>query len=303
MDSRRFSWGKALALAAPVTAAAVAWRYLVRSFRPPNSELAALHGLDLVRGPKRVLAITAHPDDLEIVAGGTLRLMSLAGSTIDVAVLTDGGRQDNARHDLGHVRQFEQDHAAAILGYARVHHLGLKDLSLSRIPELEDKIAAVWSRVKPQVALAFDPSFPEPYMVHPDHLAGGRAALNLARGDLGRDVLVFFYGTRETRVVVDITPVMHDKVQAVLCHRSQLRAPAVLYGLAVRVYGRLRGRPAQMPYAEGFRALELPQLTQRAMRARWPEARQAAQVQELELGSHGKTARPAPAPPTCRNQD
>lgn len=271
MARRRFGWVQVLAVAAPATAAALAWRRLMRSFRPPNSELAVLQGLELVRGRKRVLAVTAHPDDLEIVAGGTLRLMGLAGSTIDVAVLTGGGHQDNSRDDLGQVRQFEQDHAATILGYTRVHHLGLRDLSLSRLPDLEAALGQVWSRVEPEVVLAFDPSFPEPYMVHPDHLAGGRAVLNLARGDLGRGVAVYFYGTRETRVVVDIHPVLSDKVQAVLSHRSQLKAPAVFYRAATRLYARLRGLPAQLPYAEGFRALELPGLSSRVSRAQWPE--------------------------------
>jgi LmbE family N-acetylglucosaminyl deacetylase len=284
-----------VAVAAPATAAALAWRHLMRGFRPPNSELAVLHGLELVRGRKRVLVVTAHPDDLEIVAGGTLRLMGLAGSSIDVAVLTDGGQQDNAREDLGQVRQFEQDHAAAILGYTRVHHLGLRDLSLSRLPEVEAALRRVWSRLKPEVVLAFDPSFPEPYMIHPDHLAGGRAVLNIARSDLGRGVGVYFYGTRETRVIVDIHPVLSDKVQAVLSHRSQLKAPPALYRAATRLYGRLRGMPAQLPYAEGFRALELPRLSARVSRARWPEVAPDGQKSAVLDGAQDPAQDPARA--------
>jgi len=54
MGRRRFGWVQFVAVAAPATAAALAWRHLMRGFRPPNSELAVLHGLELVRGRKRV---------------------------------------------------------------------------------------------------------------------------------------------------------------------------------------------------------------------------------------------------------
>lgn len=252
---------------APFALGWLGWRRLERGFRPANAELALFEGLELVRGPKRVLAVTAHPDDLEALAGGTLRLMALSGSEIHVAVLSDGRQQSNWRSNLGQIRKLEEEHAANILGYSRVHYLGFRDLSLSRIPELGPALESLWDNVKPEVLFTFDPSFPEPYIVHPDHLTAGRIVLDIVR--TRPDVAVYFYGTSDTSVIVDISPVIHDKSQAVLAHRSQLQAPPAVYSLLMRVYAWLRGRPVQLKSAEGFRVLSLENLTARSSRGQW----------------------------------
>jgi LmbE family N-acetylglucosaminyl deacetylase len=245
------------------------WRHLIRSFRPANGELAVLQGLQLIRGARRVLAVTAHADDLEAVAGGTLRLMALAGSRIDVAVLSDGQQQNNRRSNLAQIRAMEERHAGLILGYRKLHFLGFRDLALSRVERLECRLRQVWESVRPDVVFSFDPSFPEPYLLHPDHLTAGRIVLNLSRRALGQVASVYFYGTRDTNVVVNVTPVIEDKVQAVLAHRSQLQTHPALYSLLIRLYGRLRGRAMQLQYAEGFRALSLPDLAAHSLHGQW----------------------------------
>lgn len=242
---------------------------LARALRPANPELALLLGRGLVRGARRVLAVTAHSDDLEATAAGTLRLMALAGSEIHVAVLSDGRQQANRRSNLGEIRRLEEQHAATILGYTRVHPLGFRDLSLSRATEVEPRLRDLWREIRPEVVFSFDPSFPEPYLVHPDHLTAGRVVLNIARTDLGRDVEIYFYATRDTNVVVDIGPVIHDKIESVVAHRSQLKGPRFIYTMLIRAYGRLRGLSTEMAYAEGFRALSLPDLKDPAMEGRW----------------------------------
>ena len=236
-------------------------------YRPASAEIALLEGLELVRGAKRVLAVTAHPDDLEALAGGTLRLMALAGSQVHVAVLSDGRQQDNSRSNLGQIRSLEEMHAANIIGYAQVHELGFRDLSLSRISDIEQRLAELWEDVRPEVVLAFDPGFPEPYITHPDHLVTGRTVINLARS--GKEAAIYLYGTRDTSVVVDITPVLEDKVQSVLAHRSQLKTFPAFYGVLVRVYARMRGIPADVRYAEGFRMLDLKGLTRISSYGQW----------------------------------
>ncbi|MDQ7793810.1 MAG: PIG-L deacetylase family protein [bacterium] len=245
----------------------------MRRFRPVNPELALFEGRHLVRGARRVLAVTAHPDDLEAVAGGTLRLMALAGSTIDVAMLTGGEEQSGQRSNLGQIRRLEERHAAGILGYAEVHALGFRDLSLSRASELESRLGELWERVQPEVVFSFDPSFPDPLLAHPDHLTAGRVTLNLARRDPRGAPRVYFYGTRDTNVMVDIGPVINDKIRAVLAHRSQLKLPPAVYGLLLRAYARLYGSPIQALYGEGFRALSLPRPGVRAGASRWTPRR------------------------------
>lgn len=258
-----------LLLAAPAAFAWSTWRQLTRAVRPANPEQAVFEGLQLVRGAKRVLAVTAHPDDLEAICAGTLRLMALAGSEIYVAVLSDGANQTNWRSNLGEIRDMEEGNAANVVGYKQVHRLGFRDLSLSVIEEVQDELAEVWQAVDPDVVFSFDPSFPGRFLAHPDHLTAGRAVLNLARSGLGRGTRVYFYATRDTNVVVDITPVMEDKVRAVLVHRSQLKMAPIFYSWLIRAAARLRGRPVQITYAEGFRALSLPVPDRRVARSRW----------------------------------
>ena len=66
------------------------WREIQNRLTPINPGLAARYGLHLTRAPQRVLAVTAHQDDLELFVGGTLRLLALAGSQITVVVATGG---------------------------------------------------------------------------------------------------------------------------------------------------------------------------------------------------------------------
>ncbi len=245
------------------------WRSVMRQYTPANAELALLQGYHLVRGAKRVLAVTAHPDDLEATTGGALRLMALAGSRIDVVVLSDGRQQDNGRSNLAEIRQVEQQHAGNILGYCNVYHLGFRDLSLSRMDELQPELLDLWRSVRPEVVFTFDPSFPEPYLAHPDHLTAGRVVLNILRGGHDPEPAVYFYGTADTSVIVDISSVIWDKVDAVVAHRSQLQTWPALYSLLIRLYGRLRGRPVQRSYAEGFRVLTMPRLSSQVQRGQW----------------------------------
>ena len=86
---------------------------------------AAIPSVDLPV-PERVLAIGAHPDDIEFGCGATLAKWSAAGSEIWLLVLTDGSKgtwDPNADPaELANLRVNEQVAAAAGLGAAKVLH-------------------------------------------------------------------------------------------------------------------------------------------------------------------------------------
>jgi LmbE family N-acetylglucosaminyl deacetylase len=63
-----------------------------------------------------ILAIGAHPDDIEFGCGGTLIKYARKGAHLEILVMTDGSRGGRAR-----VRRREQGEAADILGVSRVH--------------------------------------------------------------------------------------------------------------------------------------------------------------------------------------
>lgn len=250
------------------------YRRALRLFRPMNGPLAVQQGQLLTRRPWRVLAVTSHPDDLEIFVAGTLKLISLAGGEVTVAALTDGSHQYH-RPSTADIRRQEQMAAATVLGCKDVRYLGLSDLSLASNPFALEQLRRVWEEVQPEVVLAYDPAYPAPFIRHPDHLAGGRLVLSLLRTDLGQGVKAAFYGTREPNISVDISDVMEDKVEALLCHRSQLKTWPRLYDLLFRRMAALMGRPVHLPYAETLRAATLFLPSPEAAVGVWPPQRQS----------------------------
>lgn len=221
------------------------------SLRPRDPQLALAAGYELTSRPRRVLALTCHPDDLEFFAGGTLRLLALAGSEITAAVLTDGEKGGD-RPALGAVRRAEMQRVAAILGYSRVEFAGLTDYGLPEDPRLEREVARFWRDVQPEVVLAFDPMELVPGMANRDHKALGRTVADLARHHVFDGVQVFFYGTRHANVLVDISAVIADKRAAVLAHQSQhIYLPRALYDELVRYYGQVSAG-GMCDYAEGW---------------------------------------------------
>jgi len=225
-------------------------RLVARQIAPPYPDFALAQGEELVALPRRVLALTAHPDDLEFFAGGTLRRMALAGSRIHAVVMSDGEKRGNWS-DLGGQRRSEQEAAARLQGYASVSYLGLPDFGLPEDPRLEHLVAREWDRLAPEVVFAFDPKELVPNMANRDHKALGRTVMDLARARLRTRVAVYFYGTRHPNLLVDIAPVLADKYRAVKAHQSQmvfLDEPET--NGAIRLMARLAGGPASGVLAE-----------------------------------------------------
>jgi LmbE family N-acetylglucosaminyl deacetylase len=196
-------------------------QFAARLMAPDNPHLALALGESLVQRPRRVLALTAHPDDLEFFAGGTLRRMALAGSKITAVVVSDGEKRGNWTN-LGGKRQLEQREAARLQGYEAVQFLGLPDFGLPEDPRLEQLVARAWDQLSPEVLFAFDPKELIPQMANRDHKALGRTVSDLARARVHRGTEVYFYGTHHPDVLVDITAVMADKLAAVKAHESQM---------------------------------------------------------------------------------
>jgi LmbE family N-acetylglucosaminyl deacetylase len=226
------------------------WR-LARKMLSPRYPDVALHaGLELVSGPRRVLALSPHPDDLEWFCGGTCFLLRRSGGSVTAAILSRGERGGN-RANMAEIREKEQEQAGAILGYDRIIQLGLPDHKL-RAADLVPRLEALWQEVQPDVVLAFDPEGPLPAWNNPDHVAAGAAVLNLVRSRMAQGTRVYLYGTCRPNVSVDITEVLQEKEAAVRAHRSQLVGPDAVSRAAVRGYGRLlRGRTPAF-YAETF---------------------------------------------------
>jgi LmbE family N-acetylglucosaminyl deacetylase len=198
-----------------------------------------------------ILAISPHPDDLEIGCGGTLSKYASAGAEITALILSDGG--------LGGVpetRCREQEEAAAILGVSRVIWGGFRDADLPGDREVIDRIEEVLQEVQPRFLFA-----PFGEDTHQDHRKIARSALSAAR--YTRNVLFYESPTSvdfHPTIFVDIAEVMETKLSALAAHSSQVERTNI-EGMPIDTIARsmahFRGTQARVRYAEGFAPVRL----------------------------------------------
>lgn len=188
--------------------------------------------------PGRVLAVGAHPDDVEFGCGATLAQWARAGAHVELAVLTDGSKgtwdPDGDLAALVTRRREEQRAALRKLGGIDVHFFAAVDGELDADAPTRERMCALLRTVRPDVVLGHDPW--KQYRLHPDHRHAGQLVLD---GIVAARDPHFFPGAgpphRPAHLllfeaqVVDYTEVVDDdavtaKVEALLCHRSQWRS-------------------------------------------------------------------------------
>jgi LmbE family N-acetylglucosaminyl deacetylase len=232
------------------------------------------------RDVRRVLVVTAHPDDVDFGAAGSVARWTSEGVEVAYCVVTNGeagGFDDRAaRDEVAGVRQAEQRAAAAVVGVADGTFLGHPDGRLVATIELRRDITRVIRRVQPQRVLCPSPQrmFGRIFASHPDHLAAGEAALSAVYPDsrnpfvfpelLGEALApwtvdqVWMMAHEESNRWVDTTATVDRKVKALLCHASQLPDPAAIDG-RIRAWMGANAEAAGLPdgsYAEGFFAID-----------------------------------------------
>jgi len=194
-------------------------------------------GIDLAR-PTRVLAIGAHPDDVEFGCGATLTKWSAAGAHCEMLVLTDGSKgtwdPDADTTALVAQREREQQVAAATLGVAAVHFGRVVDGELEATRAGQREVCRVIRSVRPDVVLGHDPW--KQYRLHPDHHAAGRLVIDgiiAARdahffpdtGERHRPAALLLFEAQEVDHVETVDDdALRTKLDALLAHRSQWRS-------------------------------------------------------------------------------
>jgi LmbE family N-acetylglucosaminyl deacetylase len=226
--------------------------------------------------PGRALAVYAHPDDPEISCGATLARWAAAGAEVHVLVLTQGekGSHDPAADldELARRRRSEMDAAGEVLGLRGRAQLTIADGELVNSPEVRCEIVSAVRRVRPDVVVCPDPTaviFGDTYFNHSDHRVAGWATLDAVSPAAGNPHyfpsagpahpvgVVLLSGTLEPNVWVDVSPTLDTKVDALLCHTSQLDGSEELFRDVLRARAEAEGTTAGVRYAEGFRRLTL----------------------------------------------
>ena len=227
----------------------------------------------------RILVITAHPDDVDFGAAGSVARWVDEGHEVSYCIVTDGdaGGFDPSvpRTEIPSIRRAEQRAAAKAVGVEDVRFLGHPDGRLMVSIELRRDISRVIRQVRPERVVCPSPerNLARIYASHPDHLAAGEAALcavypdsrnPFAHPELAAEGLeahsvpeVWMMAAPEADVFVDITEHFEDKLSALLCHESQITDPAAIDGL-LRGWAAGMARAAGLPegrLAEGFRRI------------------------------------------------
>ena len=196
----------------------------------------------------KILVITAHPDDVDFGAGGTIARWVSEGHEVVYCLVTDGqaGGSDNtiSREEMARIRRREQTAAAKVLGVHKLHFLGFPDGAVIADLALRREISAVIRVEKPDRVLtqSSERRYDRIYASHPDHLATGEAALCAvypdARNEFAFPELLSERGLQphtvpETWIMagpnpkefVDTTDFIEKKIEALLCHASQHSDP------------------------------------------------------------------------------
>lgn len=193
------------------------------------------------RVPKRVMAIGAHPDDVELEAGGTLAKWSRLGSLITLVVCTGGGAGSrNLYADMDAVvkrRRQEQKAAADCLGAQHVVMLEYPDGGLEDSAEFRGSLVRLIREHRPDVVLSHDPRTSDRF-IHRDHRIAGQVTLDaiypyardhlhypqqIAEGlSVHRVSECLLWDTDAPNAVVDISGSLECKSRALEQHASQL---------------------------------------------------------------------------------
>ena len=200
-------------------------------------------------GAVSILAIAAHPDDIESWCVGALARAVDVGATVRLLLVTSGDKgSDDPRDsatDVACRREREAVEAARLLGLAEVAFLRHPDGEVEDTRALRGELVAAIRRWQPAALFTHDPERPyPPYTTHRDHRIVGRAALDAAY-PLARDRLsypehadmglaphavreVWLFSSDRPTAYVDIGPGFERKIAARLAHASQTRDPAAL---------------------------------------------------------------------------
>lgn len=198
-----------------------------------------------------ILAIGAHPDDIEIGCGGTLTKYADRGHSVFSLVMTGGGQGGETD-----VRRVEQQEARRIMGVEKIYWGGYEDTHLEVNQELISKVEQVMHEIHPSFIFCHSPDD-----THQDH-----RHLSLATQSAARNMHnVLFYEGPTTwgfnpQVFVDIGETLERKIKALEAHESQVTKTNIedlsIIEIA-RSSANFRGIQGRVKYGEAFSPLRL----------------------------------------------
>ncbi|MBN2584006.1 MAG: PIG-L family deacetylase [Planctomycetes bacterium] len=222
-------------------------------------------------GKMRVLAMGAHPDDMEFLCGGTLARFARDGHEVFIAHVSNGDRGSfrHQRAELAGIRRKEAIAAAAVIGATSLT-AGIPDGDVANTVENQRLVTEMIRQARPNLVIATDPND-----YHGDHRAVGEMAIHCTfmatcplyetpSAVMDKVPPIYFCDTSaglgfQPTDWVDISDVMETKVAMMRAHESQFQwlgeRPEARDGIVgeYEAINRFRGIQCGVRYAEAFR--------------------------------------------------
>jgi bacillithiol biosynthesis deacetylase BshB1 len=175
-----------------------------------------------------VLAIAAHPDDIELICGGTLISAHMLGRSTGIIDLAAGEMASRGTPEL---RAKEAAKAAKVMGVAVRENLGFPDGGIQNTPETRAKLAVAIRQLKPRIVITHSQ-----HGRHPDHPIVAQlvrdacfvAGLKKVEPKVAPHrplkvihALSFREDNQKPTFVVDISDAFEKKLEAIACYKSQ----------------------------------------------------------------------------------
>lgn len=218
----------------------------------------------------RILAVGAHPDDIELQCAGTLAKYAARGDQVFMAISTNGelGSAKVSKEEIAHIRHQEALASAAVIG-AELIWMGYPDGFLMDTPETRMRYIDLIRRTRPDVIITHDPV--NDY--HPDHNLTGlllwNVRVNAAAVNIKSDfppwgtVPEYFFMDTLTgqhfvpQTYVDISETIDQKRAMLAKYVSQVEFMKERYNMTMvefmEICSSFRGLQAQVRFAECFR--------------------------------------------------
>ncbi|MFQ6049610.1 MAG: PIG-L deacetylase family protein [Candidatus Paceibacterales bacterium] len=226
----------------------------------------------------KILAISAHPDDLDFACAGTTAKLVKEGNEVFYLIVSDGSKGTRkvkfSQNKLTKIRKKEQKKAAKVLGVKKVFFLGLMNGEIENTKSLRKELVKIIRRMKPDIIFSFDPgnlSFDNIYRFHRDHRQVAEAVFDAIYPAVHNSAFfpellkkgykpyrikeIWFFATANPNKFVDITKTIEKKIEALSCHQSQIFD---IKEIAKRIknWAKKAGRKRKYKYAELFRVVK-----------------------------------------------
>jgi len=198
---------------------------------------------------ERILAVGAHPDDIEMGCGGLIAKALHNKTEVHTAILSKC--EDELDKEDGDLRSKEYEESIKTLGITNYY---IFDFPNRQFPSYElkmlDTLADLQEKIKPDMILI--PYLKDP---HQDHQALAYAAIRTFRKKetiLQYEILRHGSHSFTPTLFVDITDFLDIKLKALKCYKSQFDRRPYFDLESFKGLARTRGAQSAYPYAEGF---------------------------------------------------